>query len=46
MNINLIAVYRRPNERINRRNWKEILEFDRRNMEIVIAGDFNAHNTM
>lgn len=46
MNINLIAVYRRPNERINRRNWKEILKFDRRNMEIVIAGDFNAHNTM
>lgn len=46
MNINLIAVYRRPSERITRRNWKEILEFDRRNMESIIAGDFNAHNTM
>lgn len=41
---NLIAVYRRPYGRICKREWRELLNFDVRNMETVVLGDFNAHN--
>jgi len=44
--LNLIAVYRRPYEIIHPREWKKILEFDKKGLETIIVGDFNAHNTL
>lgn len=43
--INLIVIYRKPHEQKNKRVWREMFEFDRRNCPIIIVGDFNAHDT-
>lgn len=46
ININLVAAYRRSTERITKRNWEELLEYDHKGLESIVAGDFNAHNTV
>lgn len=44
-NFNLLGIYRRPNQNVNKREWERIIDFDSNNLEIMFAGDFNSHNT-
>lgn len=42
---NLVAIYRRPGSTTTKNKWKEIFEFEERQLETIFVGDFNAHNT-
>lgn len=45
-NMNIIGVYRRPNKSVNPGEWTKITNFNRKGMDTLIMGDFNAKNIL
>lgn len=45
-NMNIIALCRRPITRKTKKVWNEIMNFENEGLENIIAGNFNALNTL
>lgn len=43
--INCIAIYRRPGNIESRKTWRDIVEKIKKLKNVMVIGDFNAHNT-